>query len=87
MATLSINIPDGLLAALGETPEARTGFILEAVAVDCFQTRQWSTSACAKLMGISRVEFIAIQMKRGIPDNLTGEDMVDGYEAINKITK
>lgn len=67
MATITIEIPDNLLAALGVTLEERNKFILEAIAVDCFQTKQWATGACARLMNIPRVEFIAVQMKRGIP--------------------
>lgn len=69
MAKIEIEVPDDLLLDLGNTAEERNRFILEAVAVECFQHKDWSASACGKLMGIPRVEFVAIQMKRKLPDN------------------
>lgn len=87
MAKIEIEVPDDLLLDLGASPEERIKLILEAVAVECFQNKDWSTSACGKLMGIPRVEFVAIQMRRRLSDNLTGQDLVDGFQAIDKIQK
>ena len=73
-----------LNAALGPDAERRA-FILEAVAVDCFQKKQWSKRACGRLMGTSRLGFDELLMRRGIPDNLTGQDIADGFRAIEKL--
>lgn len=85
MATVTIEIPDDSLLGLGKTPEERNRFILEAIAVDCYQAKQWSTGTCGRLLGIPRMQFDELLMQRGIPYNITGRDVVDGFNAIDKV--
>ena len=85
MGTLTIEMDDDLLAELGKTEEERRAFVLEAIAVDCFQKKEWPTGTCGRLMGIPRVEFVRIQAERGIPSPITGEDIAEGYRAIEKL--
>lgn len=85
MVNITIEIPDERLTQLGATPDERIRFILEAVAVEGVRTgRLWKPQAAA-LLGMNRVEFLALLSERKVPDGIEPEAIKESYHAFKRI--
>jgi predicted HTH domain antitoxin len=67
MATLSVDLPDDLLARLNElgTPAERA--VLEMIVMDLFRREEISGGRAAELLGWPREKFMIESGKQGIP--------------------
>lgn len=85
MATININIPDGVLSALGSTTGDRERFALEATVIECYRDGRLSQAQCCFLLDIPVGEFLHMLGERQVPHPLTTQDLVEGYQAIGKL--
>ena len=85
MATITLNIPDDIAAAIGETSETQTRFALEALAVESVRCGRLYKPQAAALTGMTRLDFLVLLQARRVPDDTTVEALKEGYQAIDRI--
>jgi predicted HTH domain antitoxin len=67
MATISFEIPDGVLTALNEEPGELSAQVRELAAIQLFKAHKLSIGKAAELAGMNKYAFIQELAKNGIP--------------------
>jgi predicted HTH domain antitoxin len=75
MANISIDIPNDLLVTLCEQPAELSYEVRFIAALHYFREKRLSLGQAARFAGLSRLDFLDIMAKRGIPAfDLSAED-------------
>jgi predicted HTH domain antitoxin len=85
MGTVTVEIEDELLAALGKTAEERKTFVLEAVAIEAVRTGKLYKPQARRIVGLERAEFLRLLWERKVPEDIDDEAIIEGYKAIKRI--
>ena len=81
MVQMTIDIPQGVLAALRKDPASFAGELRVVAAVKWYEMRQVSQSRAAEIAGMSRTAFIEALGRFGAsPFQYTGEEIVEEAE-------
>jgi len=67
MATVTLQLPEDVYAALRRSPEEFTRELRTAAAIHWYSQGQLSQAKAAEIAGVSRAEFIDELFRRGIP--------------------
>jgi predicted HTH domain antitoxin len=80
--TLQVEIPSPLLR-LGISREEVSQHVTEWLALSLFTDGHISSGKAAKLLGISRIEFLALLRKRGIAYlNYSEDELAEEWQAV-----
>jgi predicted HTH domain antitoxin len=67
MSMISFEVPDGMLTDLNETNEEFTAEVRIMAALELFRKHRLSLGKAAQMAGLSRVEFMGVASRQGVP--------------------
>ena len=81
MIQMTLEIPEGVLAALREEPASFVRELRLAAAVNWYKMRRISQGRAAEIAGVSRSEFIAALGRFGVsPFQASAEELIEEAE-------
>jgi predicted HTH domain antitoxin len=78
---MNVIVPDTIAEASRLTPETA----LLDVAIGIYKREQWSMGRCAKIVGMSRFDFLNELGKREIPINYDTDDLDQDIETMKSL--